>query len=160
ALRAADTHPAEADHALNTAKDLHILVDERSKIRFEQPSLLHLFAAFAASDEEIMALAVQEEGWRQNPPTAPSPRLPAPTMTAPAYIDYRYDEVYQFAAQLRGTDIPDQLIDVDPVLAARVYLSIRADLDSDAREIAETLLQQLDRVRGHRERSAIIAALG
>jgi formylglycine-generating enzyme required for sulfatase activity len=163
ALHDVSNSPVDADLIVDTARDLHILVEENSKIRFAHPTLQHLFAASGCSVEEVITLAKDEQQRRLKPHTSASPgsdRLP-PIMTPPSYVDHRYDEVFQFAAQLRGTEIPDGLERVDPVLAARVYLSIRAEVTSPtASKIITTLGRQLDSVRGHRERSAIIAALG
>jgi formylglycine-generating enzyme required for sulfatase activity len=155
--------PVDPDLALDTAKDLHILVEERSKIRFAHPTLQHLFAAFGCSVDDVVALALGEQRQRLDAEGSGSGRADSPGsgMGPPSYTDYRYDEVYQFSAQLRGAEVPDRLVRVDPVLAARVYLSVRPEPESAAAlSIIETLLSELDEVGGHRERSAIIAALG
>src|SRR5262249_6007379 len=47
--------------AVETAIDLHILVEERYEIRFAHPTLLHLFAACGSSVEDILELAKQEQ---------------------------------------------------------------------------------------------------
>lgn len=146
----------DGDLALETAIDLHILIEERYNVRFAHPSLLHLFAAYGSSVDDIIELAKQEQR-DFSPAGAALPLGIAP----PSYTNYRYDEVYQFAAQFLGAGVPDGLVEIEPVLAARVYLSIKADPESPAaQEVVERLLARLDDVSGHHERSAMIAALG
>jgi formylglycine-generating enzyme required for sulfatase activity len=157
ALRGIGNHSVDPSRALQTALNLDILGQERMKIRFAHPSLQHLFAAFGCTVDEIVALAESEQRY----PSPPNETGLPPGMTAPSYADHRYEEVFEFAAQLRGTEIPDRLLRVDPVRAARAYLSIRPELESPAAgKIVEKLEKELDGVRGHRQRSAVIAALG
>ncbi|GAA4687347.1 hypothetical protein Prum_035720 [Phytohabitans rumicis] len=156
-------HPVlDSDRVLDTVRDLHILVEEDSKIRFVHPSLQHLFAASGSGVNEIVTLAQDERGLRRSrTQMSAEAAVPPQTITPPTYVDYRYDEVFHFAAQLRGVELPNRLVDVDPVLAARLYLSTRQEADTQvAANIIATLRSELDRVREHGERSAIIAALG
>ncbi|MFI5845807.1 formylglycine-generating enzyme family protein [Catenuloplanes sp. NPDC051500] len=151
ALAAAGGDASKAAMALDTAEDFHILQEERGDIRFTHPSLQHLFAASGCTDEEIVALAEQE---RQ-----PSHRRP-PGRLSPTYAEHRYEELFQFAAQLRP-EVPRLLLRVDPVLAARAYLAAGPDarhgVDEEIREsLANSLVDEWDPAR----RAAIMAALG
>lgn len=142
--------------ALETAKDLDVLRLEGGKIRFIHPSMQHLFAAIGCSIDELVALAGQEREQLAGDATGP------PAGPPPGYAHHRYDELFQLAAQLRGVVVPDRLLAVDPVLAARVFIRLRRDPADDAvrsRIVAE-LRRQLDTVFVPPARAGILAALG
>ncbi|HET8662220.1 MAG TPA: SUMF1/EgtB/PvdO family nonheme iron enzyme [Micromonosporaceae bacterium] len=148
--------------AVETAKDLHVLVVDRGKIRFTHPSTQHLFAAVGCSLGEIVDLAEQEKARQRGGPDIPATdALPPQAGAPPSYAQNRYDELFQFVAQLRGAEVSDRLLAVDPVLAARVYLSIRGQAaGSVAERIITTLRAELDAVWAATARSGILAALG
>ncbi|MEV6630967.1 SUMF1/EgtB/PvdO family nonheme iron enzyme [Actinoplanes sp. NPDC051470] len=156
AIQQVDGQAVDPQEALDTAKDLHVLRVDRGKIRFSHPSVQHLFAAVGSSLEEIVQLAEQERGGWQS---AISP-TGVPSGAPPNYYHHRYDELFQFSAQLRGIEVADRLLAVDPVLAARVYLSIREPDASVADRIVARLRADLDEVFVPAARSGILAALG
>jgi len=148
---------------VETAKDLHILADDPTKVRFAHPSMQHLFAALGTPIEDIVSLARQKLSVTpaQEHPLPDGQAPPASPVTAPGYAHHRYEELFKFAAQLRGVDVADRLADVDPVLAARVYLSIRSDTDAAvAARIRSAILRRLRDLTDRRQRSAMLAALG
>lgn len=139
ALAASGHHGVDPNQAIDTAIDLHILVEERSTIRFAHPTLHHLFAAFGCTTEDIAGLAEKEK--RQHAPD--------------------YDEIFHFAAQLRGVEVPERIAHVDPVLAANVYAAARSAAESPASDvIVDALRSALDKAVGHGDRSNVLSALG
>jgi formylglycine-generating enzyme required for sulfatase activity len=143
--------------ALEAAKDLHVLSVDRDKIRFRHPSVQHLFAAVGCSIEEIVQLAEQE---RDRPPDETRPGTGPATGAPPSFYHHRYDELFQFAAQLRGVEVPTRLLAVDPILAARVFLSIRKPDETVTDDLVARLRAELDEVYVPSARAAILAALG
>lgn len=156
AIRQVDDQPVTPQEALETAKDLHVLLLDQGKIRFTHPSVQHLFAATGCTIDELVDLA-RHEGERSLEDTAePTPGTP------PSYAQHRYDELFQFAAQLRGVEVPNGLLPVDPVLAARVFITIRRRAADDAvrENIVANLEGHLERVFVPPTRAGILAALG
>jgi formylglycine-generating enzyme required for sulfatase activity len=156
AIRQVDDRPVTPQEALETAKDLHVLWLDQDKIRFTHPSVQHLFAAIGCTLEELAGLAEQERERALQDGADPAPAAP------PSYAHHRYDELFQFAAQRRGVEVPDRLLAVDPVLAARVFIAIGRDVPDDAirDRIVASLRAQLDKIFVPPVRAGILAALG
>ncbi|GAA2714185.1 SUMF1/EgtB/PvdO family nonheme iron enzyme [Actinoplanes palleronii] len=154
-IRQVDDHPVKPQEALETAKDLDVLRLDQGRIRFAHPSVQHLFAAVGCSIDELAQLAEPE-----HQPVADNGG--PPDAGPPSYAQHRYDEIFQFAAQLRGVDVPARLLAVDAVLAARVFAAIRHEAaDSVVRDrIVADLRTQLDTSFVPRIRATVLAALG
>lgn len=157
AIQQVDGTAVTSQEALSTAKDLSVLKVDQDKIRFSHPSVQHLFAAVGCSVEEIVHLAEQE---RRRPPAKARPGTGPASGAPPNYYHHRYDEFFQFSAQLRGVEVPAGLLAVDPVLAARVFLSIREPDTAVADRLVGRLCAELDEVYDPSIRVAILAALG
>ncbi|BBH69330.1 hypothetical protein ACTI_60150 [Actinoplanes sp. OR16] len=151
AIHRLDNSQVRPQDALETAKDLDILRLEGGKIRFVHPAMQHLFAAIGCTTEELVQLAFAEQERSQ-------PAVGAP----PSFAHHRYDELFQFAAQLTGVEVPDALLAVDPVLAARVFITIRGEAATETvrQRIITSLRDLLDTVFVPATRAGILAALG
>ena len=157
AIQQVDGETVASQEALETAKDLEILGVNQDRIRFRHPSVQHLFAAAACSIEEIVELAEQE---RDRPAAEARPGTGPASGAPPSYYHHRYDELFQFSAQLHGVEVSDRVLVVDPILAARVFLSVRAADPAVADRLVDRLRAELKEVYVPSARAAILAALG
>ncbi|MFI6077799.1 SUMF1/EgtB/PvdO family nonheme iron enzyme [Actinoplanes sp. NPDC051343] len=144
-------HRVSSDEVVKAATDLHILQPDEGS-RYTHPSVQHLFAALGCEIDELFDLAERE----RDRPSIPSIGV------APGEARHRFDEVFRFAAQLRGTEVPDRLLLADPVLAAHVYATIRSQAPDDGvrDRIVEQLRAQLDTMSDPAARAEVLAALG
>ncbi|WP_127501312.1 SUMF1/EgtB/PvdO family nonheme iron enzyme [Actinoplanes solisilvae] len=153
AIQRVGGYPVNPHEALETAKDLHVLQVDSGKVRFTHPSMQHLFAAVGCSIDELVGLAGHEY---ERPPVPP---IGVP----PDEVHHRYEELFRFAAQLRGIEVPDRLLPVDPILAAQILLTIRRGVPEYTAvrdRIVTRLRADLDTVFAPSARIGILAALG